>query len=300
MPGALVLRFVVLLLLIYTPPAYPQMRVVSLGVHAGVTTTYTWDEGIYVDPRYKNRYDVKFVPVGINYGVDYEGLGFLISPCLLTTGQNFHLVNTVGGHEGTRKIDLSYVSVPVALKFHVIDLDFLKTSLVTGGGPAYLISGSDRITHAGAKLYFPPAVYPNLPENYIIEYDGVQSPAVHGLPILDRKDFDPLQIFVFMGVRSDWYFSDNWKASFDFRANYTIFDNRTDDYLARAHAYETIYDIPGKRRDIVGVFTLGVSRYVEIEMSEKQRKVHIKSNTKKYIPPKKLPRPAIRKSKLKN
>jgi hypothetical protein len=276
------------------------MRIVSLGIHAGVTSTYTWDEGIYVDPRYKNRYDVKFVPVGINYGVDYEGVGFVISPCLLTTGQNFHLVNTVGGHEGTRKIDLHYISVPLALKIHVIDLDFLKTSFVAGGGPAYLINGSDRIIHSPAKLYFPPAAYPHLPDNYIIEYDGVQSPAVPGLQILQKRDFDPFQVFTFIGVGSDWYFSDNWKASFDFRANYTIFDNRTDEYLARAQAYESIYDMPGKRRDVVGMFTLGVSRYIEIEMAEKNRKVHIKSNTKKYVPPKKLPRPPIRKSKLKN
>ena len=300
MPGPLVLQIVFILLLAFITPVFGQMRIVSLGVHAGLTSTYTWDEGIYADPRYKNRYDLKFVPVGFNYGVDYEGFGFVISPCLLMTGQNFYLVNTVGGHEGTRKIDLQYLSVPIALKFHVIDLDFLKTSFVAGAGPAYLVRGSDRITHDRAKLYFPPAVYPSLPDSYVIEYDGVQSPEVQKLEILTKKDFDPLQIFAFMGIRSDWYFSDNWKASFDFRANYTIFDNRTDEYLQRAEAYETIYDMPGKRRDITGVFTLGVSRYIEIEMSEKKRKVHIKSNTKKYVPPKKLPRPPIKRSKLRN
>jgi hypothetical protein len=271
-----------------------------LGLFTGITSTYTWDEGINADPRYKTRYDIKFSPIGVNYGVDYDGFGFVISPALFTTGQNFYMVNTVGGHEGTRKIDIQYLNIPVALKFHLIDLDFLKTSLVIGGGPAVLLKGKEEISHNAAKFYFPPVVYPHLPENYNIEYDGVITPKVDKLEILKKDDFDPFQIFAFVGVRSDWYFSDNWKASFDIRANYTVFDNRSDTYTGRLKAYEAIYDIPGNRRDIIAHFTLGVSRYIENDVAEKTRKVHIRSNTQKYIPPKKIGRPPIKKSKLKN
>jgi hypothetical protein len=280
--------------------ASAQVRIVSLGVFTGLTTTYTWDEGIYADPRYKVRYNIKFAPIGFNYGVDYEGFGFVISPGLFTTGQDFFMVNTVGGHEGTRKIDLHYLNIPAAFKFHLIDLDFLKTSFVFGAGPAFLLKGKEEISHDAAKFYFPPVVYPNLPDNYNIEYDGVLAPNIEKLSILEKSDFDPFQLFGFIGVRSDWYFSESWKVSFDFRANYTFFDNRTDDYMARLNTYQTIYDIPGKRKDIVGSFTIGISRYIENEMTEKNRKVHVKSNTKKYVPPKKLPKPPTKKTKLKN
>jgi hypothetical protein len=263
-----------------------QVRIVSMGVFTGLTSTYTWDEGINYDPRYKVKYNIKLAPVGFNYGVDYEGFGFVISPGLFATGQNFSVVNTVGGHEGSRKIDLHYLNIPIAFKFHVIDLDFLKTSFIIGAGPAYLISGKEEVSHHAAKLYFPPVVYPNLPDTYNIEYDGVLTPDVTNLAILKKSDFKPIQLFGFIGVRSDWYFSENWKASFDFRANYTFFDNRSDEYLNRLNTYMTTYDIPGKRREIVGSFTLGVSRYIEIDLTSKHRKVQKKSNTKKYIPPK--------------
>src|SRR5687767_6344619 len=88
--------------------ASAQVRIVSLGMYTGLTSTYTWDEGIYADPRYKVRYNLKFSAIGLSYGVDYEGFGFIISPGLFTTGQDYFMVNTVGGHEGTRKIDLHY------------------------------------------------------------------------------------------------------------------------------------------------------------------------------------------------
>jgi hypothetical protein len=273
------------------------MRIVSLGIFTGLTSTYTWDEGINVDPRYKVRYNLKFSPIGFNYGVDYEGFGFVVSPGLFQTGQDFYMVNTVGGHEGTRKIDVSYLNVPVALKFHLIDLDFLKTSFIIGTGPAFLVNGKEKISHTAAKYYFPPAVYPNLPDEYIVEYDGVLAPEAN-LEILNKNDFKSFQLFALIGLRSDWYFSENWKLSFDFRANYTIFDSRSDNYLQRLNDYQTLYDIPGKRRDIVGSFTVGISRYIEIDLTEKTRKVHIKSNTKRYIPPKKIEKAPKKKTRL--
>jgi hypothetical protein len=266
--------------------ANAQVRIVSLGVFTGATTTYTWDDGINYDPRYKDKYNIRFAPIGINYGVDYEGYGFVISPGLFSTGQNFALLNTVGGHEGSRQINLQYLNIPVAFKVHLIDLDFMKTSFIIGGGPAFLLKGKDEVSHHAAKLYFPPVVYPNLPDTYTIEYDGVLAPDVQNLAILKKSDFDPIQIFGFVGIRSDWFFSESWKASFDFRVNYTFFDNRTDEYLSRLKAYKTIYDMPGQRKDIIASFTMGVSKYIQKDMTDKAKKVHKKSNTKRYIPQK--------------
>lgn len=275
-----------------------QLRIVSVGAYTGITSTYTWDEGILADPRYKARYDLKLSAFGLTYGVDYEGFGFVLSPGFLSTGQNYFIVNTVGGHEGLRKINLNYVTLPVGGKIHLIDLTFLKTSLIIGGSAGYLIKGSEVISHNRAKLYFPPVVYPILPADYTVEYDGVLTPDVQGLEMLKKSDFNPIQFFGFAGISSDWYFSENMKVTFDVRINYTFQDNRSDAYLKKLNTYQTIYDIPGKRRDIIGNFTIGISRYLEIEKKEKDRNLHGKSNTKKYMPPKRIPGP--KKSKPRN
>src|SRR5688500_13078251 len=98
-----------------------QPKQISLGIYSGITAPYTWDEGINRDSRYKARYDVKIAPIGVRYSVDFQGFGFVLNPGIYTIGQKYHVVNSVAGHEGTRKIDMKYLQIPFALKLHVID-----------------------------------------------------------------------------------------------------------------------------------------------------------------------------------
>lgn len=262
-----------------------QPRHVSLGVFTGLTAPYTWDEGIYSDSRYKARYEVKFSPVGIAYGIDYEGFGFMVSPSLITIGQNYNVINTVGGHEGVRKITMKYLHIPLTLKLHVIDLAFFKVSLVAGAGVGYLLNGRETVSHQAAKYRFPAAVYPILPESYAIEYDGVLAPKVNGLQMLEKKDFNSFQIFGSFGFRSDWDITEAWRVSFDMRANYGVLETRTDTYLSRVEQNQTLYDYPGKRREIFAHLNIGISRYIEVD-KEKERKT---KSFKKFKPQKTSP-----------
>ncbi len=270
-------------------PCLAQPRQISLGIFSGITASYTWDEGIQADSRYKDRYDVKLAPIGINYGIDFQGYGFVLTPSIVNIGQNYHVINTVGGHEGTRKINAQYFSLPIGVKLHVIDLSFFKVSLVAGAGLGYLMQGKETITHNYAKYRFPTAVYPVLPPEYIIEYDGVIAPAANNRVMLEKKDFNSLQVFGSGGFRSDWDVSENWRVSLDVRINYGIWEPRSESYLNRVAAHQTLYDIEGKRRDIFAYINVGISRYIEID-KEKESKT---KSSKKFIPKKAMgsPRP---------
>lgn len=245
--------------------SHAQTRTLSLGIGTGITSSYTWDDGISKDPRYKDRYDIKFAPISLNYGLDFEGYGFFINPGIVNIGQNFYVTNTVGGQQGLRKISLSYINMPVAFKLHIIDLAFFKLSLTAGGSFAYLMKGKETVSHEEMKLAFPAQVYPILPSDYTIVYDGVVSPEVTKYTIADKKDFKSYQVFALLGFRSDWEISDDWMMSLDFRMNYGIFDPRTDAYQQRVNAYQTLYDIPGKRRDMFALINVSVSRYIELK-----------------------------------
>lgn len=254
-----------------------QTRTLYLGIGTGMTSSYTWDNGISKDPRYKDRYDIKFAPVSINYGLDFEGYGFFINPGLVNIGQNFYVTNTVGGQQGTRKINLSYLNLPVAFKLHIIDLAFFKLSLTAGGSFAFLMQGKETVSHEETKLTFPTQVYPILPADYTVVYDGVISPAISKYTIANKNDFKSYQVFALLGFRSDWEISDDWMMSLDFRMNYGVFDPRTDEYMQRVKAYQTLYDIPGKRRDMFALVNVSVSRYMELKKenrSPKKRSTH--------------------------
>ena len=252
--------------------SHAQTRTLYLGIGTGMTSSYTWDDGISKDPRYRNRYDIKFAPISLNYGLDFEGYGFFINPGLVNIGQNFYVTNTVGGQQGTRKINLSYINLPVALKLHIIDLAFFKLSLTAGGSFAFLMNGKETVSHEETKLTFPTQVYPILPSDYTIVYDGVVSPAISKYTIADKKDFKSYQVFALLGFRSDWEVSDDWMMSLDVRMNYGIFDPRTDEYMHRVNAYQTLYDIPGKRKDMFALVNVSVSRYMELKKENRSSK----------------------------
>jgi hypothetical protein len=72
-----------------------------------------------------------------------------------------------------------------------------------------------------------------------------------------------------MGFRSDWDFSEHWRASFDLRANIGILEPRTSDYTNKVKNYEALYDIYGKRRDLFLSLTFGFARTLTIEHREK-------------------------------
>ena len=270
----------------------------SLGVYTGLTSTFTLDDGISSDPRYGAAYGVKFAPIGLNFGMDYEGFGFVISPGLVNVGQDFYVVNTAGGHDGKREINLNYLNIPAGFKIHIIRLSFFKVSGVISLSAAYLLDGEESISHAATKLKFPTEVYPILPENYIVQYDGVVVPEVNDYIISSKSDFKSFQLFAAAGFRSDWDINNHWRLTFDFRLNYGLYDPRTDEYVAKVKAYQTLYDIPGERRDLFPQLSLGISRYIDIEKSDQERKKSLKGSSKKYKE-KRYPYPKPRNSKPK-
>ena len=181
-------KFGITLLFVLTGASlWAQQFSMSLGVYTGITSSYTLDDGISADPRYKAKYEVKFAPIGINFGMDYQGFGFVISPGIINTGQNFYVVNTSGGQNGNRTINLQYLNLPAAFKVHIIDLSFLKISGLVSISAAYLLNGEEKVSHTDTKLEFPEEVYPILPPGYTVQYDGVVVPEVNDYIISEQK-----------------------------------------------------------------------------------------------------------------
>src|SRR5688572_2073663 len=108
-------QFIAVALILLSFAACCQPKQISLGIFSGITAPYTWDDGILSDSRYKGRFEAKFSPIGLALGVDHDGYGFVLTPSLITIGQNFYVLNTVGGQEGLRKIDLKYLQIPIGL-----------------------------------------------------------------------------------------------------------------------------------------------------------------------------------------
>lgn len=259
-----------------------QQYSMALGIYTGMTVPYTYDKGINNDPRYQERYAAKFAPLGVMFSVDYAGFGVMTNPGLITLGTNYSIVNTEGGHDGRRIINLSYVQIPVAFKLHIIDLSFFRVSGVASFAPAILVDASDKITHSSTKLVFPEETI--LPPGYTREFDGVVVPAIKEQTVMRKKDYNALQLFAGLGVRSDWDFTAHWRLSFDFRVNYGLTDSRSSEYISHVKKYEALYDTPGRRNEMFAQLSLGIARYLDWDKNDRARQ---KNNGGKYFPGKK-------------
>ena len=274
--------FIFALVFIASLPLQAQQCSVSLGVYTGVGGSFTSDKGIENDPRYEGRFETKLVPIGLNLGLDYEGFGIMVSPGIVNVGQNFYVVNTQGGQDGLREIDLRYLSVPVSFKVNLVRFYAFRLSAVASIAPSFLMDGREELSHRPTKLIFPEEVYPMLPSTYQVEYDGVLAPEVHNYVISQKKDFRPVQLFAGAGFRTDWDPSNHWRISVDLKLNYGVFDPRSGPYKENLESTVGLYEVATERRDIFAQFTVGISRYIEFDKSEKERSRKIKGSSKRF------------------
>jgi hypothetical protein len=140
---------------------------------------------------------------------------------------------------------------------------------VAAAGFQYLIKGEETISHDAGKMRFPLEVYPILPPDYIPEYDGVVVPKVKDYQMLSASDFNKIQITGALGFRSDWEITEEFKVSFDLRANYSFLEPRTTPYLTKVENHETLYDIAGDRKEVFVYLTIGAARTFDLENSKK-------------------------------
>jgi hypothetical protein len=276
--------FFVLILTFSGIRGFSQQYSVALGVYGGITVPYTLDGGMDKDPRYKSRYNIKAQPIGVIFAMDYENVGFQISPGIFTLGQDYYLVNSAGGQDGTRSLDLHYLILPVSFKVHLIDLSFFRVSALATVSAGFLYDLSDHLRHDYTKLWFPAQTYPLLPQPpYSVEYDGVISPQT-SLSVSQKSDYRSIQLYGGLGLCADWNVTEHWRVTFDFRANYGIVDSRQPEYKARIARYESVYEIPGDRTETYAHFSIGISRFLDFDKGDRDREKKLKGSKKKFDP----------------
>lgn len=260
-------------------PLHAQ-NVESYGIFGGINVPITIDQGLSNDPRYISKFTLRGTPVGVYYGYDRPGLGFFVAPNYLTVGQTYIIANTTGGHVGTRDINMSYLSVPVGLKFHLNSMAFFRLSLVAALDFCFLVDGNETVSHSAAKLRYPAGVSVPTDPGYTVAYDGVFVPELSNQVYVSKDKFNTFQLFGGIGMRFDLDLSEKWSVMADGRANFGLLEPRTSEYVnqlenpsgpADVQGNPGAPDLYGSRRDIFLSFSLGVARIITTKTKFKAR-----------------------------
>src|SRR5690606_11107768 len=94
----------------------------QIGIHFGATTavnaTFVLDEGLSKDPRYNSEMSYEVAPIGFNFGIDLgRKFGRSLESILAKQGQIYKIIDAAETIKGERKIDLSYLQLPMLMKF---------------------------------------------------------------------------------------------------------------------------------------------------------------------------------------
>ncbi len=91
---------------------------VHLGATTAVNATFVLDKGLSEDPRYSSSYTYKWAPVGFNFGVVLgRKFGLSLESIMSKQGQVYKIIDAAEKIKGERKIDLSYIQLPLLMKF---------------------------------------------------------------------------------------------------------------------------------------------------------------------------------------
>ncbi|HZY81339.1 MAG TPA: outer membrane beta-barrel protein [Cyclobacteriaceae bacterium] len=268
------IRNVSIVFLFFAAHFSEAQHIESFGVFGGINFPFTIDQGLHKDPRYVGKLTLRGTPVGVSYGYDRVGHGFVITPSFVQIGQKYIIQNIQGGDVGERDIQMNYLSVPMALKLHLNDLAFFRLSAVASLNIDYLMSGKEIITHGASKQRYPPGVIIPDEPGYTSVYDGVFVPEVNKQVYVDKSAFKPFQLSAGIGFRSDFDFSEDWSVNFDGRAMFGIFDPRKGSYVNDLKAGSTSNpgpDLYGQRRDVYLYATVGISRIFQIKQEHKPK-----------------------------
>ena len=210
-------------------------------VHFGATTafntTFVLDKGLSQDPRYNSKMTYNWAPVGFSFGVDFgKKFGLQLESLLANQGQIFEVIDAAETVVGERKIDASYLQLPLFLKFMSGKDSRARTNFSMGPQLAILRSGVETIEYSASTQEIPEGAA--IPEGAVLNADGTYTvPEVSPTELLSsaaeeeiRKFRDTeLQIAASFGVDID--LSRHLYLSTLIRANYSFTDMRNGDLV---------------------------------------------------------------------
>ncbi len=133
--------------------AFFSQAQLHFGATTAVNSSFVLDKGLSEDPRYNSTFTYEFAPVGFAFGVDIgKRFGLQLESIIANQGQIFEVVDAAKEVVGERNIDLSYVQVPLFMKFMSGKDKGARTNFSFGPQLSILRSGVETIQYSQSVM----------------------------------------------------------------------------------------------------------------------------------------------------
>ena len=251
-------------------------------IHLGATTaynaTFVLDKGLSEDPRYSSTYTYNFAPIGFSFGVDFSNsFGLSLESILSKQGQIYEIIDIANAVKGQRNIDLTYLSVPLLMKFMSGGNGAARANFNIGPQMSFLTEGNESIQTSAGDYKMPEGVdFQTIQQDYP---SATQSPSqatlgeytlpenIPATDILTKKanDFKNAEFQIAAAFGVDFDLSKHLFLTTQIRANYSLTDMRNNDIIDLLKS-GGVSEVFGQRANLlVGIqiglhYTFGVTR----------------------------------------
>jgi hypothetical protein len=215
-------------------------------VHLGATTsgsaTFVLDKGLSKDPRYNSTYTYNFAPIGFNFGVDLgRKFGISLEGIKAKQGQIYQLIDIAEKVKGERKIDLSYIHLPMLFKFMSGGNSGARGNFNIGPQLSFLTDAREYVTAQAGTFAMPEGVdfaavqaeFPTAVNNGNGTYDIPQEVPSKDLLSKKANDFKNTEFAIAAAFGLDIDLSKHLFLTTQIRANYSLTDIRNGDVIER-------------------------------------------------------------------
>ncbi len=225
--------------------ANAQVRA-HFGANTGITTTFLFDEGVKTDPQYVSVQTFEMAPVGFSFGVDVSNkFGLQLESILANQQMIFEIADAVKTSVGERKIDMSYIHIPMLFKFMGGGDNKARMNFNFGPQLSILQGGleSFNVNEPGSIIKVPEGAVDNLPEGSINNGDGTYTlpgnlpPEGFSADLLKKNAENQIESFknkefhIVGGFGLDVDLSRHLYMGINVRADYSITDMRNGDLI---------------------------------------------------------------------
>lgn len=262
-------KFFVVLLFTAVISIETSAQQIHLGVTSAVNATFVLDKGLSEDPRYSSQYTYNMAPVGFSFGVDFgRTFGLSLESILSRQGQIYEIIDAAEQIKGQREISLSYVHLPLLMKFMSGGTGAVRTNFNLGPQLSLLTKAVETMHHEAGTFVIPDDAGFQMPEGATDNGDGTYTTgAMEPTELLTREanNFENSEFQIAAAFGLDIDLAKHLFLSTQIRANYSLTDMRTGDVIEDIKTGEGS-ELFGKRANmLVGLqlglhYTFGVTR----------------------------------------
>ena len=228
-----------------------QLVQIHLGATTAVNATFVLDKGLSEDPRYNSTYTYQMAPIGFNFGVDFgRKFGLSLEGIKSKQGQIYEMIDTFEKVKGQRKIDLSYLQMPMLLRFMSGGNGGARANFNLGPQLSFLTDARESIEASAGTFQIPEgtdfeAIQAEFP-SAVNNGDGTYNlPAdLPSKDLLSKKmnDFNNTEFSIAGAFGLDIDLSKHLFLTTQIRATYSLTDMRNGDVIEKIKSGDNIFN----------------------------------------------------------